>query len=125
MTQNPFEMPKPIRDMVEKNVEQTQAAVRQFSDAMSQAMSLWTKSIPATESTAGFRSVQDRAVGIAKQNADAALLLAGELAKAKTLNDMLALQGQFAQAQIQAYAQQTQELGRLMTEAMQGMAKKG
>ena len=124
MTQNPFEMPKAIRDMAEKNVEQAQAAVRQFSDAMTQAMSLWTKALPANEGTSGFQTVQERAIGFAKQNADSALRLAGDLAKAKTPQDMLSLQGQFAQAQMQACAQQTQELGRLMAEAMQGLGKK-
>ena len=124
MTQNPFEMPRAIRDLAEKNVEQTEAAVRQFSDAMTQAMSMWTKAIPANQGTAGFQTVQDRAVGFAKQNAEAALRLAGELANAKTPQDILTLQSQFAQAQMPAYAQQTQELGRLMVEAMQGLAKK-
>ena len=124
MTQNPFEMPKAIRDMAEKNVEQAQVAMRQFSDAMTQAMSMWTKALPANDMTAGFQTVQDRAVGFAKQNADAALRLASELAKVKTPQDILTLQGQFAQAQMQACAQQTQELGRLMTDAMQGMAKR-
>ena len=124
MNQNPFEMPKAIRDMAEKNVEQAQAAVRQFSDAKTQAMGMWSKALPVNQATVGFQTVQDRAVEYAKQNADAALGLAGELAKAKSPQDILSLQGHFAQAQMQACAMQTQELGRLMMEAMQGMAKK-
>lgn len=124
MTQNPFEMPKAIRELAEKNVEQAQVAVRQFSDAMSQALGMWTKALPVNQATVGFQAVQDRAVDFAKHNADAALRLAGELAKAKSAQDILSLQGQFAQAQMQACAMQTQELGRLMMEAMQGMAKK-
>ena len=125
MSQNPFEMPKAIRDMVDKNLEQSQAAVRQFSDAMTQAMSLWTKSMPAMGPAAGFQSVQDRAVAFAKQNAEAAMKHAGDLAKVKSPNDILMLQTQFAQSQMQMYAQQTQELGRLTAEAIQGMAKQG
>ena len=122
MTQNPFEMPKAIRDLAEKNVEQAQTAFRQFSDAMTQAMAMWSKAIPANDLTTGFSTVQDRAVSFAKQNAEAALGLASNLAKAKTAQDILTLQSSFAQSQMQAYALQTQEMGRLMTEAMQGMA---
>ena len=122
MTQNPFEMPKAIRDLAEKNVEQAQTAFRQFSDAMTQAMAMWSKAIPANDLTTGFSTVQDRAVSFAKQNAEAALGLASNLAKAKTAQDILTLQSSFAQSQMQAYALQTHEMGRLMTEAMQGMA---
>ena len=46
MTQNPFMMPKEIRELTEKNIEQAQAAFDRFSDAMSQAMSMWTKALP-------------------------------------------------------------------------------
>ena len=124
MSQNPFEMPKALRDLAEKNVEQAQSAFRQFSDAMTQAMGMWSMAIPANEATAGIKAVQDRAIGFAKQNADAALALASELAKARTAQDILALQSRYAQSQMQAYAQQTQDIGRLMSEAMQGMAPK-
>ena len=124
MAQNPFEMPKAMRDLAEKNVEQAQTAFRQFSDAMTQAMGMWSKAIPANEATAGFAAVQDRAVSFAKQNAEAGLALASDLAKVKTPQDILALQSRYTQSQMQAYVQQTQEIGRLMAEAMQGITSK-
>ena len=124
MTQNPFEMPKDLRELAEKNVQQAQTVVRQFSDAMGQAMSMWTKAIPANQAMFGFQAVQDRAVAIAKQNSEAALRLASDLANVKTPQDILSLQSRFAQTQMLAYAQQSQELGRLIVEAMQGFAKK-
>ena len=113
-----------MRDLAEKNVEQAQAAFRQFSDAMTQAMGMWTKAMPANDVTAGFAAVQERSVSFAKENAEASLALATDLAKAKTAQDIMSLQSRYAQTQMQAYAQQTQELGRLMTAAMQGMAPK-
>lgn len=129
MTQNPFAMPKEMRELTEKNIEQAQAAFGQFSDAMSQAMSMWTNAMPANEMTSGFVQVQERALHYAKQNAEAGLALANEIAKAKNIQEILALQTKFAQQQMQSYAQQTQELGRLMTEAgksaAQGMQPKG
>ena len=38
----PFEMPKQLRELAEKNVEQAHTAYAQFMDAMTQAMSVWS-----------------------------------------------------------------------------------
>ena len=74
----------------------------------------------ANELTSGFQAVQERAIGYAKENAEASFALASDLAAAKDVQQVLTLQTQFAQAQIQAYAAQAQDLGKMMTEAMQG-----
>lgn len=124
MSQNPFEIPQQVRDLAEKNVDQARAAYGQFMDAMTQAMSFWTKSLPANDMSAGFRTVQDRATKFAKQNAEAAFALASDLASAKDIPEILAHQSRFAQQQMQAYALQAQELGRLVGEAMQNLQKK-
>ena len=123
MTDNPFAFPKEMRELTEKNIEQAQAAFGQFSDAMSQAMSMWTQAVPANDVTSGFALVQERAMHYAKQNAEAGMALASEIAKAKDVQELLALQTSFAQKQMQSYARQTQELGRLMTDATQEAAK--
>jgi hypothetical protein len=44
--------------------------------------------------------------------------LATSLTNAKDIQDVIALQTQYAQSQMQTYAQQAQELGRLMAEAV-------
>jgi hypothetical protein len=75
--------------------------------------------------TSGFKAVQEGAIQFAKENAEAGFALAGELAKAKDLQDVLRLQSNFAQTQMQSYARQAQELGRLMTEATRSGAPKG
>ncbi|MGI9523423.1 MAG: phasin family protein, partial [Hyphomicrobiaceae bacterium] len=62
------------------------------------------------------------AMHYAKQNAEAGFVLANELAQARDIQEILALQTRFAQKQMQSYAQQTQEIGRLMTEAGQNAA---
>lgn len=123
MTQNPFELPKEMREMTEKSIEQAEAAFRQFTDAMTQAMGMWTKAIPANDVTSGFAVVQDRAVRFAKQNAESAFSLASDIAKAKDMQEVLSLQSRYAQTQMQSYALQTQELGRFMTQAAQGVAQ--
>ena len=117
----PFEVPQQLRDLAERNVEQARAAYGQFMDAMEQATSIWLGTLPPNEAMSGFKVVQERAVRFAKQNAEACFTMASELASAKDIPDVFAIQSRFAQTQMQAYALQSQELGRLMVEAAQSM----
>ena len=119
VSRSPFEVPEPIRELAEKNVAQARAAYGQFMDAMAQAVEMWSRALPSNEVTAGFKVAQERAIRFAKQNAEACFALASELANAKNIQDMLAIQSRYAQTQMQAYALQAQELGRLMAEAAQ------
>ena len=121
MTQNPFQIPQQVRDLAEKNVEQARTAYGQFMDAMTQATILWSKAMPANEMTSGFKAVQDRAAKFARQSADAALGLASDLAKAKDISEVLALQSRYAQSQMHAFTVQGQELSQFMAEAAQKM----
>lgn len=114
-----FSIPHDLREMAEKNVEQASEAYGQFMDAMTQAIGMWWKAVPANEMTSGFMAVQERAIRFAKQNADAGFTLASSLSKAKDFQDVLALQTHYAQSQMHTYTLQAQELGRLMTEALQ------
>lgn len=124
MAQNPFEFSQQMRELAERNVEQARATYGQFMDVMTQAVGMWTKGLPANELTSGFQAVQERAIGYAKENAEASFALASDLASAKDVQQVFSLQTQFAQAQIQAYAAQAQDLGKMMTEAMQGITPK-
>jgi phasin len=119
VSRSPFEVPEPVRELAEKNVAQARAAYGQFMDAMAQAMEMWSRALPSNEVTSGFKVAQERAIRFAKQNAEACFALASELANAKNIQDMLAIQSRYAQTQMQAYALQAQELGRLMAEAAQ------
>src|ERR1700674_5805178 len=124
MAQNqPFEIPQQLRELAEKNVEQARSAYAQLMDAMAQAMGMWAKALPSNETTSGFKVLQERAIRFAKQNAEAGFALADELANAKDIQDVLALQSRYAQTQMQNYALQAQELGRLMVEAAQSMQR--
>jgi hypothetical protein len=125
VAQNPFEMPPQMRELAEKNVQQARQSISQFMDGMTKAMGMWSAGIPASDMTSGFKVVQDQAVRFAKQNAEAASALAADVVKAKDFQEIMSLQSRYAQTQMQSYSQQTQELGRLMTEAVQGMKPKG
>jgi hypothetical protein len=112
-----FEIPQQVRELAENNVRAAQTAYVQLMDAMSQAVTMWSTSMPSNDITSGFKTLQDRATQIAKQNADAAFALASDIASAKDVQQVLALQSRFAQTQMQAYTMQAQELGRIVMES--------
>ena len=119
MADNPFAIPQQLRDLTEQNMKQAQAAYEQMTNFMTQAMGAWMGSMPSNSMATGFKDVQDRAVQIAKKNAESAFALADKIAKAQNFQDILTLQTRFAQEQMQAYATQTQELHKLIGEAVQ------
>src|SRR3954464_14556193 len=116
-----FEIPQQLRELAERNVEQARTAYGQLMDAMAQATGMWMSAMPSNEMTSGFKVVRERAIQFAKQNAEACFAAASELGNAKDIQDLLAIQSRSAQTQMQAYALQPQELGRLMVEAAQSV----
>jgi phasin len=122
--QQEFQIPQQLRELAEKNVEQARVAYGQFLDRMAEAVLAWP-TVPSPVMTSGFKVVQERAIQFAKENAEAGFALASELANAKDLQEVLRLQSNFAQIQMQSYARQAQELGRLMAEATRSSKSQG
>ena len=79
--------------------------------------------MPSNFMTAGFKDVQDRALHIARENAESVFAFAGKISNALPPQDIVTLQTQFAQDQMQAFAAQTQELQRLMGETLQKLQR--
>ena len=118
MAQDPkFEVPQELRHLAEENVERARQLYLQFMDGVGQAMATWS-SASSDVTAPGFREVQERAVKIANENADAAFKLAKDVAQAKDLHELIDLQTRYVQSQMKWYADQTQEFGRLMTKAL-------
>ena len=124
MADNPFDIPQQMRDLTEQNIKQAHAAYEQLADFMTKSMSAWMGAIPSSPAAAGFKEVQDRAVEMAKTNADAAFTLADNISKSKDFQEILGLQTRFAQTQMQAFVSQTQELHKMISGAVQ-RAQKG
>ena len=75
--------------------------------------------MPANPMATGFKDVQDRAMAIAKENAESAFTFAGKISNALTPQDIVTLQTQFAQDRMQAFVTQTQQLFSVIEEAIQ------
>jgi hypothetical protein len=112
-----FEMRPDLRKLTEKNIEQARASFAQFMDYFTQVMGTWSGS-SSSALAPGFKAVQDRAIEFAKENAEGSFQLASELANAKDVQQMLAIQNRYAQTQIQANSRQAQELVQLMSKAL-------
>jgi len=118
----PFEIPQELRRLAEENVERARQLYLQFMDGVGQAIATWS-SASSGAIAPGFREVQERAVKLANENADAAFKLAKDVAQAKDLQDLLSLQTRYVQSQMKWYADQTQEFGRLIARALSDMKK--
>lgn len=112
-----MEIPEQVRQMAERNVEQARAAYSQFMEMARQAQELVARSSGVmAESAAG---IQARTLRFAEQNMEAGFQCASELARARDLKEYLEIQSRHAQRQMQTYAHQAQELGRMLSEAAQ------
>lgn len=118
-----IEIPEAVREMAERNVEQTRAAYGQFMDMARQAQAMMTKSQGAM--TVSALEIQSRAMRFAEQNINSSFELASDLARARDLKEYIEIQTRHAQSQMQTYTQQAQELGRMMAEAAQKAQPKG
>ena len=123
MADNPYEIPQALRDLSEQNVKQAHAAYEQLVEFMTKAMGAWMSAMPANPIAAGFQHMQDRAMKIAMENAEAAFTFGGKISSAQTPQDILLLQTQFAQDRMKAFVTQTQELYKLIGETAQKLQR--
>jgi phasin len=112
-----LEIPEAVRQMAERNVDQARSAYNQFMDMARQTQTMVAKASGSVAETA--LEIQSRALRYAEQNMDAGFQCASELARARDLKEYLEIQTRHAQKQMQTYAQQAQELGRMLAEAAQ------
>ena len=121
MADNPLEIPQAMRDTVEQNLKQAQAAYEQLMDFVTKAMGAWTSAMPASPMATGFKDVQERVAAMAKKNAESARALIEKIVKVQNVQEIFTLEAKFAQEQLQAYTAQTQELQKLIGEALQNL----
>jgi len=112
-----MDIPENIRQMTEKNVEQSRAAYNQFLEMARKAQEMAQQSSGAM--TKAAMEVQAEFMRYSQHNMEAGFQAAGELAKARDMKEYFEIQSRHAQRQMQTYVQQAQDLGRLMAQAAQ------
>ena len=106
-----------------KQQHEGEAAWAKAKTALDENLSWKTGALPSNPMAAGFKDVQDRALHIARENAESVFAFAGKISNALTSQDIMTLQTRFAQDQMQAFAAQTQELQRLIGETLQKLQR--
>lgn len=112
-----FEIPANMREVAEQGVERARDAYGQLMDVARKAQDMMMQSQEAA--THGALEVQQKAIGYAEANMNASFDFASQLAKTGDMKAALELQQSFAQSQMQAYAQQTQELSQMLMSVAQ------
>ncbi|ADP70168.1 Phasin [Rhodomicrobium vannielii ATCC 17100] len=112
-----FEIPSSVRDLAAKSVEQTREAYNRFIEAARQANDVMLKSSDVFST--GAREINEKAVKFTEANLQAQFELAQRLVNAKDIKEAIEIQNQFARQQVEAYAQQAQELTRLVAQSAQ------
>ena len=110
-----FEIPKSVRELAERNISQARSAYDQFLKLVQKAHDTVAKSQGAMTQSAW--DIQSKAMQFAQANVEANFRLAVELAKAKDMKEFLEIQTSHAKMQMEAYAKQTHELTRLLSDA--------
>ena len=100
----------------------TQCRSEQLTDSVTKTTDAWMGVMPSPMA-AGFKDVQARAMDIAMEFSDSAFTFAGKISNAQTFQDIVTLQTQFAQDRMQAFTTQTQELYKLIGEAIQKLQR--
>jgi len=116
-----FEIPDQVRQLAEKNVEQTRSAYNQFLDMARKAQDMAAKS--QGDMVQAAMDVQTRALKYADDNMQASFRLASELARARDLQQYVEIQSRHAQEQMKAFSDQASELGKLMSDVAQRSTK--
>ena len=112
-----FEIPATVREIAGRSVEQAKDAYGRFVDAAKQAQDMVAKSTDVM--TTGAKEMNEKVFSFTETNARAAFEVASRLAQARDVKEVLEIQTQFARSQMEAYAQQAQELARIVAASAQ------
>ena len=115
------------QDRMQALVTQTQQLLGVIEETIQKwergAMGAEMSAMPSNLMTAGFKDVRGRAMDIAMEISESAFTFAGKISNAQTFQDIVTLQTQFAQDRMQAFTTQTQELYKLIGEALQKLPR--
>ena len=116
MTKTPYEIPPEMRDFAEKSVDQARKAFDGFVGAAQKAAGSVENQSASVHTNA--RDMGEKAMGYAQANINAAFDLAQKMVKAKDFTEILAIQAEFAKAQMASIQTQVKELGTIVQQAV-------
>lgn len=121
MTTPSYEIPSDMRDMAEKSVDQARRAFDGFMTAAQKAAGQADTTAATVQTNA--KSIGSKAMSFAESNVRSAFDLAQKLVRAKDLQEVLALQTDYAKTQMTTIQDQAKELGSIMQTTAQGVVQ--
>lgn len=109
-----FEIPAAVREVAEKNVEQTRQAYGQLMAFAHQAQSLMGRA--QGDTMRNVTELQTKAMRLAQDNVESNFKFAAELARAQDMNEYAQIQQRYAETQLKGFQQQSEEIGRMLTD---------
>jgi hypothetical protein len=109
-----MEVPAPVREMAEKNIEQTRQAYSQFMVLAQQTQALMMKA--QGDAMRNVLDVQGKAMRYAQDNVEANFKFASELARARDIKEYAEIQTRFAEGQVKTFQQQADDLSKMVAE---------
>ncbi len=110
------EIQKSFRSALEKSVVESRAAFAKAKTHAEEATSAFEISFAAAKD--GALAINARALEALRANADANFDFLKSVFAAKSLSDVITLQGEFARKQVETMASQTKDIGALTQKAM-------
>jgi phasin len=117
-----FEIPVEMRNVAEQSVVQARQAFDGFMSAAQKAMNKWEEHAAAAQ--AGAKDTSQRIMDFAEQNVSTSFEFAQRLVRAKDLDEMVKLQGEFVRSQMETLSEQAKELGQGAAQAAQDARKR-
>ena len=118
----PFEIPEQTREIADRSVDLARRAFAQFLDATQKAVAVAEGSARSLGDSAA--DVNRQALSFVEDNVAASFDLAQRLVQARTIEEMAALQQEFARRQMAAVAARGKQLGEVMGRAAATAATK-
>ena len=125
MQVTPFDIPEQMRDAADKSVNQAKKAFDDFIDATQKAVAKAEGSAQSLRE--GAADVNRQALAYVEENVAASFELAHRLVRARSVEEVAAIQQEFIQRQMKNLTQQGKSLGEMMgraTTVAAGKAKK-
>ena len=116
-----YEIPADMRDMAEKSVDQARRAFDGFMTAAQKAAGQADTTAASVQTNA--KTIGSKAMGFAEANVRSAFDLAQKLVRAKDLQEVLALQSDYAKTQMTTIQEQAKELGSIVQTTAQGVVQ--
>lgn len=122
MQRTPFEIPDQMRQTADKSVEQAKKAIEQFLEASQKALA--DAEGAARSMREGAADVNRQAMAFVEENIGASFEFAQKLVRAKTVEEIAALQQDFIKRQMATMTEQGKNLGEMVGRAAKGAMDK-